>query len=335
MADLSKRIKFNEIIEDMKRHANTWIEGDGTVRTVFRTIALWAYSSEEKAKRQLIKVMAPKNDQSGPYTLQFAIDRRKKEIQWISLYLPLLVLAIISVLLIAAGLFFRNPRNLYLSLGTVAYLGLFFRITWFTLYLDACRMLYKAGDALWKEGLGKGSSDTSEFNESFGNNTAEVAESMGTLSADAPEALQRVEQPPIQEIHLQAGKSEIPQSDDSNPEELSSTKHSPVKGVISVYLLDELIKRECGRPNIYSGDIHKSTNYFAYISGCRPKNILDKAKFYYNRESLNLRTPNARSTHRKYLEMLLAYYDEIGDNTLYKRAEDLQTFIEKTTDQKI
>lgn len=59
----------------MKGHASTWIEGDGTVRTVFRTMALWAYSSEEKANRQLMKGMVPKNDQSGPYTLQFAIDR--------------------------------------------------------------------------------------------------------------------------------------------------------------------------------------------------------------------------------------------------------------------
>lgn len=312
----------------MKGQTSTWIEGDGTVRTVFRTMALHAYSTEEKAKRQLMNVMVPKNDQSGPYTLQFAIDRRKKEIQWISLYLPLLVLVIVGVLLVAAGLFSRNPRNLYLSLGTVIFLGFFFRVTWFTLYLDACRFLFKAGDALLKEGLGEGSPDTSRFNESSGINAGAVPESMGRLSADRPEVPQRVQQPAIQEIHRQAEKSEGPTGDDPDPEEPSSSNHSLVKGTISIYLLDELIKRECGRPNIHSGDIHKSTKYFAYISGCRPKNILDKTKYYFSRESINLSTPNARSTHRKYLEMLLEYYDEIGDNTLYKRAEDLQSFIE-------
>jgi hypothetical protein len=163
---------------------------------------------------------------------------------------------------------------------------------------------------------------------------AEVSESLDTLSGDGPKAPQRVQQQPIQEIHRQAGKPDRPQGDDSDPEELSSTKHSPIKGTISIYLLDELIKRECGRPNIHSGDIHKSTIYFTYISGCRPKNIHDKAKFYFNRESMNLSTPNARSTHRKYLEVLLEYYDEIGDNALYNQAEDLQSFIETRADQK-
>jgi hypothetical protein len=305
----------------VKRHASTWIEGNGTVRTVFRTMALYAYSTEEKAKRQLMKVMVPKNDQSGPYTLQFAIDRRKREIQWISLYLPLLVLVIVGVLLVAAGLFSRNPRNLYLSLGTVIFLGFFFRVTWFTLYLDACRFLFKAGDALLKEGLGEGSPDTSRFNESSGINAAAVPESMGRLSADRPEVPHRVQQPAIQEIHRQAEKFESPKGGDPDPGEPWGPNNSPVKGAISIYLLDELIKRECGRPNIHSGEIHKSTKYFSFISGCRTKNILDKTKYYFNRESINLSTPNARSTHRKYLEMLLEYYDEIGDNTLYKRAE--------------
>jgi hypothetical protein len=318
----------------MKGHASTWIEGDGTVRTVFRTMALYAYSSEEKAKRQLMKVMVPKNNQSGPYTLQFAIDRRKKEIQWISLYLPLLVLVIVGVLLVAAGLFSRNPRNLYLSLGTVIFLGFFFRVTWFTLYLDACRFLFKAGDALWKEGLGKGSPDTSKFSECPGIDAVEVCEAMDRLTADTPELPQRVQQLPIQGIHCQAEKSENHQGDDPDPEELSSINHSPVKGAISIYLLDELIKRECGRPNIHGGDIHKSTKYYSYISGCRPKNIINKARCYLNRQSMNLSTPNARTTHRKYTEILLEYYDAIEDDRLYKQAEDLQAFIEKSAEGK-
>lgn len=31
----------------MNKNVNTWIEGNGTVRTVFRTLALYKYSSRE------------------------------------------------------------------------------------------------------------------------------------------------------------------------------------------------------------------------------------------------------------------------------------------------
>ncbi len=84
--DFIKMVKFNEIIVEMRKHASTWIEGDGTVRTVFRIMALWAYTSNEKAKLQLVRVIERKGDVPGPFILQYAIDRRKKEIQWISIY---------------------------------------------------------------------------------------------------------------------------------------------------------------------------------------------------------------------------------------------------------
>jgi hypothetical protein len=96
-------VKFSKIIVEMKKHASTWVEGDGTVRTVFRAMALWAYLSEGRAKLQLVKVIERKNEKPGPFILQYAIDRRKREIQWISLYMPLLALAFISVLLVAAA----------------------------------------------------------------------------------------------------------------------------------------------------------------------------------------------------------------------------------------
>jgi hypothetical protein len=116
----------------MRKHASTWIEGNGTVRTVFRTMALWAYLSEERAKLQLVRIIE-KNGKPGPFTLQYAIDRRKKEIQRISLYLPLFALSILSVLLIAAALSSQNPRNLNISLAMVLYLVILFRTTWFSL----------------------------------------------------------------------------------------------------------------------------------------------------------------------------------------------------------
>jgi hypothetical protein len=262
----------------MKGHASTWIEGNGTVRTVFRTMALWAYLSEERAKLQLVKVIERKGDVTGPFTLQYAIDRRKKEIQWISLYLPLFTLSVISILLIAGGLSSQNPRNLYISLAVVLYLIFLFRTTWFGLYLDACRFLHGAGDALWKERLG--------------DSVAEKAEPTTQPGLKIPEI-------------------------SCLPEEAKGDSAPPGRGAISLFLLDALVKKDSGRPNIYNGDLHKTTAYFSYISGCQPKNILSKVKNYRTRESIDLSTPNARSTHRKYLEILIQHYDEIGDDTLY------------------
>ena|SRR5260221_11515632 len=77
----------------MNKNGNTWMEGNGTVRTVFRTMVLWEYASPEGSKQQLLRAIGKKEDQTSPYLLRYAVDKRKMEIQWISLYLPLLVLS--------------------------------------------------------------------------------------------------------------------------------------------------------------------------------------------------------------------------------------------------
>jgi hypothetical protein len=291
----------------MKRHTSTWIEGDGTVRTVFRTLALWAYSSEEKARLQLVKAMEGRENRPGVYTLQYAVHRRKKEIQWISVNIPLFYFLVLCVLLMAGGLSSLNPRHLYLSVSIVLYSAVVFRTTFFNLYLDACRFLYKAADKLRE---GSPESDVTQRIDPPG------------LPIDGSETLQPV------------GKSESMPSDKREKQATEEADLSPGKGAISIFLLHELVKKECDRPNIHGGDIHKTTAYYAYISGCRPKNIQSKAKHYLNRASLNLDTPNARSTHRKYLEILLELYDAIGDAALYNQAEDLQAFIEKGSQRK-
>jgi hypothetical protein len=203
-------VKFNKIIVEMRKHASTWIEGNGTVRTVFRTMALWAYLSEERAKLQLVKVIERKNEKPGPFILQYAIDRRKKEIQWISLYLPLFALSILSVLLIAAGLSSQNQRNLNISLAVVLYLIFLFRTTWFGLYLDACRFLHDAGDTLLKERLGDRVAEKAEPTTQPGIKSAEIFGLTDQAIAD-------------------------------------STPSG--KGAISLFLLDALVKKDSGRPN--------------------------------------------------------------------------------------
>jgi hypothetical protein len=265
----------------MKTNTSTWIEGNGTLRTVFRTLALWAYSSEEKARLQLVKAMESRDNHPGIYTLQYAIHLRKKEIQWIAVNIPLFYFLVLCVLLMAGGLASHDPRNLSVSVFLVLYSAVVFRTTFFNLYLDACRFLYKAADKLWKERLENGVAEKVEF---------------PARPMNSPEIL-----PPAD--RLESILSDKPEKEPAEDSELS-----PGKGAISIFLLDELVKKECDRPNIHGGDIHKTTAYYAYISGCRPKNIQGKAKQYLNRASLNLSTPNSRSTHRKYLEILLEHY---------------------------
>jgi hypothetical protein len=66
----------------MKKFVREWIEGSGAMQTRIRTLTNWAYPTEEQTKLQLLKVIEKKPGAYGPHTLQYAIDRRKREIQW-------------------------------------------------------------------------------------------------------------------------------------------------------------------------------------------------------------------------------------------------------------
>jgi hypothetical protein len=78
-------------------NVNTWIEGNGTVRTMFRKLALYKYGTLELSKLQLINAVEKENQPLITLTIQYAIDRRKNEIQWVSLYMPLMVLMTFSL----------------------------------------------------------------------------------------------------------------------------------------------------------------------------------------------------------------------------------------------
>src|SRR6185437_3159038 len=205
---------------------------------------------------------------------------------------------LLSILLIMEGLLSQKHWALSVSVAVAACLLFIFRLTWFSKSSEACRFLYLAGDALSNEKLGK-------------------------TQAERPQTS------PKPEIAIRQGLPNIPQGKEPDLEQINDAPHELGKGALPTYFLHELLKKECNRLNIYDGDIHKTTLYCAHISGCKQKNILSKAQHYKTRQSINLSTPNARSTHRKYLEILLQYYDAICDDTLYKQAEDLQAFIER------
>jgi len=287
----------------MKQKVRVWIEGKGIIPTVLRALSLWDYSTEEQARRQLEKVIERGNHPPGPYILQYAINRRKQEIQWPFLYIPLFTYLLISILLIMGGLSSQKPWQLFMSMAIVACLVFIFRNTWLSTYAAAFRSICLAGDALSREWF----------------------EKTKTEMENAPQN---------PETEIQQGQPEIPRSDETQLGRDSDATRELVKGALPIFLLHELLKKECKRPNIYDGDIHETTRYYAIVSGFKQKNILSKVKHYISRQSLDLRTPNARSTHRKYIDILQQHYNEINDDTLYKQAGDLQSFIENRSCQK-
>lgn len=112
----------------MSKTANTWIEGNGTVRTVFRTLAFWEYASPEICKLQLLNAVEKENVLPGPYLLQYVLNRRMREIQWVSVYAPMVAFLIISLFIIASILAFPGGHHLYMGFGLLAGLGIAFRL---------------------------------------------------------------------------------------------------------------------------------------------------------------------------------------------------------------
>lgn len=325
----------------MNKKVNSWIEGDGTVRTVVRSFALWNYSTQDRCKVQLVKAIEKENALTGPFLVQHVVDRRKNEIQWISLYIPLFAFSIPILLVLFAAFLSHIILNLYLGIGLMAVTAVVFRMTCFSQYQEARRFIYQAGDCLLRE------TDVQEVSR----NPAVIAQSVSSgIPYVIENELVEKDNSTLERNTALTGTSPnlnfsavqtacvrvLPLDTQAEEESLVSGEALEItnKGCIKTILLHELVKKECGRPSIYSGDIHKSVQYYSHITGCQPKNILDKTKYYKNRESMNLTTPNARTTHKKYLELLLQHYAEIGDDKLYNQAEDLQSYIENATNRK-
>jgi hypothetical protein len=292
----------------MNKNVNTWIEGNGTVRTVFRELALYEYGTRDLSKLQLISAVEKENQPLGTLTLQYAIDRRKKEIQWISLYLPLLTFIVLLLLVFSAIMTTLNQTNLYGGIGLTIALAFIYRTTFYAQYLDASQHIYFAGTDLEKE---------------VTTPTICAPPDLGSIPIPAPQAEQQVlevtemestvqEQPTLaaeEQPSLTTYSVEIPRAASENhllatfdpTDSQSDEVGTPCKGAIPTFLLDELIKKECNRPNIYRGDLRKTIRLFSYLSGCNEKNILSKVKSYRSRKSIEFLTPNAKSTHRKYM----------------------------------
>lgn len=299
----------------MNKNVITWIEGDGTVRTVFRKMALCEYITLERTKVQLLKAIGKGEDQTSPYLLRYAVDKRKMEIQWISLYLPILVMSMPVLFASKALLLSHLALHLYVWIGLVLTMSLVFRMTFFSMYQETCRFIYLAADSLLK-----GAEKKVEVTEACAEIALTDSTNFSPINSAAGEKQQdlAVLLPPEPEATVS----------------LEAPETAAGKGSITIVLLHELIQKECGRPNIYKGNTQNALAYYVHVTGCQPKNLQGKVKNYKSREAINLSTPNIRATHKKYLDILLSYYEEIGDDALYNKAEDLQAFIENSKNWK-
>ena len=314
----------------MNKIVNTWIEEKGTVRTVFRKISLWKYASSESCRLQLMDAIEKGGIPISPYVMQYAIEKRKVEVQWISVFLPLIPFVSAVLFFFYGAMNSHVVLHLYLCIILMVSLGLVYKITFFNQYLEAKKLIYYSGDALLREvSLTEapdkiGTIPPSDF-AAFPIETKDVQ-----IRDGLPLLLNKVIETALPAINIEThnGNSFAMLEAETGSIKTAVVSETAGKGCINTLLLHELIKKECGRPNIYRGDIHKSVEYYSHITGCKAKNILDKKKLYEKRDAIDLKTPNARTTHLKYLELLLGYYLEIGDDILYNKAEDLQSFIE-------
>lgn len=63
----------------MRTEMRGWIEGKGIMSAVFRALALWEYSTEEQARKQLVKALEKGNHPPGPiyYSMPLTGENRR------------------------------------------------------------------------------------------------------------------------------------------------------------------------------------------------------------------------------------------------------------------
>lgn len=175
---------------------------------------------------------------------------------------------------------------MYATLGLMTGLAIIYRTTFYNQYLTACRQIYFAGVDL--EEMARSVADPVEdvntevipVFESQANiqdqeiknagpalvvETLEGCPSMVGLQAEVAVSLKSIDHPNVAEptIMEESPETENPLSIELDiMEEQPGEIVTPAKGVL-LPSLNGLIKKERGRPNIYSGDISKTIKLFS------------------------------------------------------------------------
>jgi len=291
----------------MNKKLCAWIEGDGTFRTLFRKLALWDFASADRCKGQILIAIEKEKMTMGAYSVQFVVEKRKKEVQLLTHYLPLFMVFVPALAYISLATIFHVFPHYYLGMALSFSLIIVYKHTWFSQYVETCRYIYKAADDLLKELSVKEAPALPAVLPPAGSIT--ILEST-------------IVQPHVQESFFSASFEDVEQSETARSVEIG-----PRKSNIILFLLHELVKKECGRPNIHSGALMETVRFFSESSGCQLKNIITKARLYRTRNTIKLSSENARATHSRYLTTLQDHYKAVGDMELYKQSENLLAFI--------
>ena len=85
------------------------------------------------------------------YSVQFVVERREKEVQLLTHYLPLFVVFIPFLVYILLANIFHIFPHYYLGLALSFSLIIVYKHTWFSQYVETCRYIYAAADDLLKD----------------------------------------------------------------------------------------------------------------------------------------------------------------------------------------
>ncbi len=299
------------------------------------------------SKLELVRIITKHNATITPYLLEYAVSRRRNEVRWSDVYMPLIGFLLPSLFCFYGAFLFPIPRLLYAAIGMFVGTIIYFRVTIYTIYLRTNRLLYMAASQLAEEAqFGhtrwlpfKTAEIPQQTNEPAMSGPAVSEKKMPELKgsespapletpAVEPGAAASMSMPEPPEFERATGKSPA-SAETPSPENFADEPViSPGKGSIPTVLLHELIKKEAQRPNVFSGDMHQTLLYYSIILNCQRKNILNKARHYQSRKSIVLHSENARTTHIKYLETLFQYYRATGEDVLLASAESLKQHIE-------
>ena len=80
----------------------------------------------------------------GTYGVQFAVERRKKEVQLLTHYLPLFMVFVPTLAYISLATIFHVFPHYYWGPALSFYLIVVYKHTWFSQYVETCRYIYTA-----------------------------------------------------------------------------------------------------------------------------------------------------------------------------------------------
>jgi hypothetical protein len=276
------------------------------------------------------KLMEIVNSEYVPnrFFLDHAIERRKKEIRWVWLYLPFTIFAFTGIYFIYGALVWHVPKYVYLVFALMPTLAFIFRISFYREYLKQCdRLMLTVSELLAKTAEGGEAASETPGTKVDVQEIAGMPESAGSFEPEKLTVLQDPT-PVVQDTPVLQG-DRIPGKKYFGDELLPLFEDAGdnfKKGKIKIFLLDQLLRHECGRPSIHDRaafNIQDSVR----IPGCKYKNIISQLNEYQSREAIRLKTKNILSTHKKYLRILKKFYERSGDLVLRDRAKDLSSFL--------